>query len=186
LKAFEEAGGTPEEIANARANIIYVMGVLGHYVGDLAQPLHTTVHHNGWVGNNPHGFSQQHGIHGWIDGGFIEKAGIKPADVLAQRSVAAPIPVAPREDGRDPVFVAVFDYLRGQHGKVETLYQLEKDGKFRTDGAGDPAEGRQFIIEQVRLGGRMLGSIWLTAWRNAAVDTYLRAQLEKRQAAQRR
>lgn len=186
LKAFEEAGGTPEEIANARANIIYVMGVMGHYVGDLAQPLHTTVHHNGWVGKNPRGFNQQHGIHSWIDGGFIEKAGIKPADVLAKRSTAAPISLVPREDGRDPVFVAVFDYLRGQHEKVEMLYQLDKDGKFRTDGTGDPTEGRRFIIEQVRIGGRMLASIWLTAWRNAPVDTYLSAQLQKRQAAQQR
>lgn len=46
LKVFEESG-TPEEIANAKANAVYVMGVRGHDVGDCAQPLHTTVHHNG-------------------------------------------------------------------------------------------------------------------------------------------
>ena len=53
LKAFEEAG-TPEGIANAQANIIYEMGVMGHLVGDASQPLHTTIHHHGWVGANPH------------------------------------------------------------------------------------------------------------------------------------
>src|SRR5512135_2069487 len=47
LKALEEAG-TPEEVANAQANIIYVMGVMGHMVGDSSQPLHTTIHHHGW------------------------------------------------------------------------------------------------------------------------------------------
>ena len=31
LKTFQESGGTPEEIANAQANIIYIMGVMGHY-----------------------------------------------------------------------------------------------------------------------------------------------------------
>ena len=33
-----EAGGTAEEVANAQQNIIYIMGVMGHYVGDGAQP----------------------------------------------------------------------------------------------------------------------------------------------------
>ena len=49
LKALEKAG-TPEEIANAKANVIYLMGIMGHYVGDAGQPLHTTIHHHGWVG----------------------------------------------------------------------------------------------------------------------------------------
>ena len=58
LKAFEEAG-TPEEIKNARENIIYIMGCMGHFVGDGSQPLHTTIHFNGWVGDNPNGYEQQ-------------------------------------------------------------------------------------------------------------------------------
>src|SRR5688572_4951792 len=53
LKTFEQFGGTPEEIQNARDNIIYQMGVIGHFAGDAAQPLHTTKHYNGWVGPNP-------------------------------------------------------------------------------------------------------------------------------------
>jgi hypothetical protein len=183
LKAFEEGGGTAEEIANAKANIVYVMGVMGHYVGDLAQPLHTTVNHNGWVQDNPKGYTTQPGIHSWIDGGFIEKAGITPAEVLARVEQAAPLTVAAREDARDPLFVAVIDYIRAQHTKLEPLYALDKEGKFRLDGTGDPTEGRQFIVGQLRTGGHMLASIWLTAWRNAPPDTYLRAQLLKRQAA---
>ena len=39
------------------------MGVMGHYVGDCAQPLHTTKHHNGWVGENPHGYTTWPGLH---------------------------------------------------------------------------------------------------------------------------
>ena len=60
LKAFQTHGGTPTEIANAQADIIYVMGVMGHYVGDGSQPLHTTVHFNGWVGDNPKGYTTEH------------------------------------------------------------------------------------------------------------------------------
>src|SRR6266478_2166856 len=93
LKAFEEGGGTPEEIANAQQNIIYIMGVMGHYVGDAAQPLHTTIHHHGWVGDNPHQYSTNKSFHSWIDGGFFRRmhganimemqARLRPAHIVA-------------------------------------------------------------------------------------------------------
>ncbi len=183
LKAFEE-NGTPDEIANAKADALYVMGVMGHYVGDVAQPLHTTVHHNGWVGENPHGYTTWNGIHSWIDGGFIGKAGITSAEVVAKATPARPISLAVRTDGRDPLFVAVVDYLLAQHGLVEPLYQLDKEGKFKTDGSSDNSAGRAFIVGQLVTGGEMLGSLWLTAWKDAPVDTYLRAQLLKRKLAE--
>src|SRR5690606_616675 len=102
LKTFEESGGTAEEIANAKANIVYLMGVMGHYVGDCAQPLHTTVHHNGWAGENPRGYTTWSGIHAWIDGGFIAKAGIKTATIVDRVTAPKYISQAVRRDGRDP------------------------------------------------------------------------------------
>ena len=192
LKAFEEAG-TPEEIANARANIVYIMGVMGHYVGDCAQPLHTTIQHNGWVGSNPQGYTTWNGIHAWIDGGFIAKAGIKTTDIAPQVKPAQPITLAPRPDGRDPMFTAVMDYLLAQQKFVEPLYvldkagnfsdELEKTGKFHQDAQPVNEEGRKFIQTRLLTGGEMLGAIWLTAWKQAGPDVILRAQLLKRQAA---
>ena len=61
------------EALNARANIIYIMGVMGHYVGDASQPLHTTIHHHGWVGPNPNGYTTNRTFHSWIDGGYFRK-----------------------------------------------------------------------------------------------------------------
>ena len=195
LKVFEELG-TPEEIANARADAIYVMGVMGHYVGDGAQPLHTTIHHDGWVGANPGGYITTGGIHSWVDGGIIGKAHITTASIVARVVPAQPISLAPRPDGREPVFVALTEYLVAQNKLVEPLYQLEKEGKLGNDkvtvGADGKAvhesrpmtnEARGFVEGQLLKGGEMLASIWVTAWRNAGPDTYLRAQLLKRQAA---
>ena len=181
LKVMAELG-TPEEVANAQANILYVMGVMGHYVGDCAQPLHTTNHYNGWVGDNPKGYTKWSGIHSWIDGGFVAKAGITFAGLAPRVKSASAISVAAREDGRDPMFVAVMDYLLAQHQLVEPLYQLEKAGKLShgRDEAIVP-EGRAFIEGQLLQGGQMLGAIWLAAWKNAVPDTYLRTQLVKRQ-----
>jgi hypothetical protein len=192
LKAYQEAG-TPEETANAQANILYLMGVMGHYVGDCAQPLHTTIHHNGWAGPNPQGYTTWSGIHLWIDGGFIAKAGIKAGDLMARVTPATAIGLAATADGRDPMFVAVMNYLLAQQKLVEPLYalekagkfsnELEKAGKFHQDTQPANAEGRAFIEARLLTGGEMLGAIWTTAWRNAPPDAYLRAQLLQRQAA---
>ncbi len=193
LKAFQDLG-TPEEIANAQANILYVMGVMGHSVGDCAQPLHATKHHHGWVGDNPNGYSTWYGIHAWIDGGLIAKAGITSGAIAPKVVPAQPVSLANRLDGRDPMFVAVMDYIIGTQKLVEPLYQLEKagklgndkvtatpDGKTTSESRPLTVEGRAFIETQLLRGGEMLGAIWVTAWRSAAPDTYLRSQLLKRQ-----
>lgn len=182
LKVLEELG-TPDEIANARANIVYVMGVMGHYVGDCAQPLHTTVHHNGWVGPNPNDYTKWSGIHSWIDGGFVAKAGIKLADLMPRVVPAESLALAIQADGREPFFVAAMDYIIAQNKLVEPLYALEKKGVFKADVAATSAEGQEFIKARFLTGGEMLARIWVTAWKSAELDKYLRAQLLKRQMA---
>ena len=34
-------------------DIAFYMGWVGHYVADAAQPLHNSMHHDGWSGANP-------------------------------------------------------------------------------------------------------------------------------------
>ena len=81
------------------------------------------------------------------------------------------------------MFVAVFDYLRRQHTMVEPLYVMEKEGKLgQAAGARVHDEARAFVEQRMLDGGRMLSAIWLTAWRGAVPDTYLRAALVRRQA----
>ncbi len=181
LKAFEEVGGTPEEIANAKADAVYVMGVMGHYVGDCAQPLHTTIHHNGWVGPNPNGYTTWPGFHTWIDSGFIAKAHITLQDLAPRVTVAEPFVFAPREDGRDPFFPVAMDYVIAQNELVEPLYKLEKAGLMGNGEHPVTPEARAFIEGQLLKGGQMLARTWVTAWRSAPVDAFLRSQLVKRQ-----
>jgi hypothetical protein len=182
LQAFQDLGGTPEEIANAKADVIYAMGIVGHYVGDCAQPLHTTVHHDGWAGLNPNGYTTTIGFHSWIDSGLIAKAGIKPEDLLSRVKTVQPLQLGTRDDGRDPFFVATMEYVIEQNQKVEPLYKLEKAGLL---GRGEQAvapEGRAFIEGQLLTGAEALARLWVTAWKNPAMDTYLRNQLGARMA----
>ena len=181
LQTFRVAG-TPAEVADAGANVVYLMGVMGHYVGDGAQPLHLSVHHNGWVGDNPHGYTTSSKFHGFIDGGFIAKAGITYDSLASRARPAGSLFEAGAVSPRDPMFDAVMRYLKAQNERVEPLYRLEKAHKFDTEPPADSSEGRAFIEEQLLRGGEMLASVWVTAWKNAALDPYLRAQLEKRAA----
>ena len=158
------------------------MGVMGHFVGDCAQPLHTTVHHNGWVGDNPKGYTAKPGIHAWIDEGVIAKAGIGCANLAKDIEPASALDLPAVPEGQDAFFNAVMAYLMKQHAHVEAVYALEKAGELGM-GATDVSPAAQALIEgQLRAGGQMLAAIWVTAWQTAPVDTYLQAQLAKRQS----
>lgn len=180
LKAFQDYGGTPEEIANAEANIIYIMGVMGHFVGDCAQPLHVTKHHHGWVGPNPQGYTTNSSIHSWIDGGFFKKTGGVKVAPLVEKIQPAKIvgnPFKPEATFRD-----VMDYLLGTEKLIEPLYQLDKAGKLTPENSSS-AEGRAFLDAQLVRGGQMLGNLWFSAWQQATEDKFLIRALKERQAA---
>jgi hypothetical protein len=184
LKVLEgEKLGTPEEIAQTKASIVELMGMMGHFVGDGSQPLHTTNSHNGWVGSNPKRYTTWRGLHAWIDGGFIAKAGITFADVHDRVASVEAITLPAPKGERDPMFDEVLKYLQMQHAFVEPLYELEKKGVFKVNVAAKSAEGREFIVRRLLTGGHMLGRIWLTAWRSAPPDAYLRAQLLEKRGA---
>jgi len=156
LKEYE-AAGTPEEIANARDNIIYLMGVMGHFVGDGSQPLHTTRHHHGWVGENPNAYSTNYAIHAWIDGGYVLQFGINADKLRAQLRPAKAL-VGPNVGGANTnMFQTVMAYLVDQHKEVEPLYRLEKAGKL--SGRQELSqEGHEFIMRQMLKAAQMLGS----------------------------
>lgn len=181
LKAFEQHG-TPEEIANARASIVHVMGLMGHYVGDAAQPLHTTRHYNGWVGENPKGYTTAGTFHSWIDGGFNRRTGMSLETLKDKVRPARPLfdTVAPPSKPHD-VFPVVVEYLKDGFSKVEPLYQLQKDGKLEPGKEGEK-EGRAFLDAQLLKAGQTLGDLWLTAWKEAPEDRYLIGQLIARKA----
>jgi hypothetical protein len=179
-RAFQEKGGTPAEIANAQANIVFFMGVMGHYVGDGAQPLHLTVHHNGWVGANPHNYTTDPRFHAWIDGGFIARAGITFARLAPQARPARLLATNPQPGDRAAMFTEVMRYLEAQHERVELLYRLEQSGGLKADSSPGGFAGREAIEEQLLRGGEMLGSVWLTAWRTAPADSFMLKQLARR------
>ena len=144
-----------QSTAAVQQAIIFYAGWLGHYVADGSQPLHTTIHYNGWVGPNPNGYTGQHTIHGQFETAYVG-ANIKASDFAGM--VMSPKKLA------DPLadYIA---YLKESHGLVENVYALEKDGGFASKGT---AAAFDFTARRLAAGSQMLLNLWYTAWMESA------------------
>lgn len=141
------------------ARIINDAGILGHYVADGSNPHHTTIHHNGWVGDNPHGYATDRRFHGRFEGGFVQAR-------LTLGHVTPLVARAPRPIGE--LRPAVLDYLQRSHALVERLYQIDKRAAF--DSAQRAPENVQFAAERLAAGAGMLRDLWYWAWTASARD----------------
>lgn len=185
LKAFEDDGGTAEEVANAKENIIHVMGTMGHFVADATQPLHTSIHHHGWVGANPQQYSTNRSIHSWIDSGYLNKVGgVKRAELEARLRPAQSVAIDGRPARPEEIFQAVALFVAAQNKMVEPLYQMDKDGRFSGEGETG-LEGKALLDAQMAKSAQWLADIWYSAWQHAPPDTFLKGQLARRQRAAR-
>ncbi len=136
--------------------IIFYAGWLGHYVADASQPLHTTIHYNGWVGPNPNGYTTEHHIHGDFESTYVG-ANIKPTDF-------EPLVKAP-ELLKQP-FNDYIAYLHQSNALVEDVYKLEKAGGFKGKGS---REAFAFTTHRLAAGSQMLLNLWYTAWLDSAL-----------------
>lgn len=139
------------QLAQARENVVYEMGVLSHFVGDAAQPLHTTKHHHGWVGPNPNGYTTDYAFHAFIDGGVIKLHALsfdtlRPLMVYDQR-------VNAQDPWRDELV-----YIRRSFELVEPLYKLQKSGELEREA------GKKFIAGRLTDAGAMLEAMYHGAW----------------------
>ncbi|ESQ83075.1 hypothetical protein AEAC466_14525 [Asticcacaulis sp. AC466] len=130
------------------------IGILGHYVGDTTNPLHLSIHYNGW-GNfpNPNGFTMEK-IHSPIEGVFVSR-NIKEGDVKA--AMAAYLPCTA------PIMTCVTARYKASFSQVVPLYQLEKAGGFKD---GDP-RGQAFITTRLAQGAGDLRDSLIDAWRDS-------------------
>jgi hypothetical protein len=165
LRDLEVNGGNPDDIAQIQQNIIYIMGVMSHYVGDGAQPLHLSKHHHGWVGDNPNNYTTNRKIHSWIDGGFIASAGITYEGISNRVTPAKLIWPEKTDLAEATAFPFIMHYLSGTFVEVEPLYMLYKENKLLE--FEPSAEGCTFIENQLLRGGQFLGDLYYSAYRTS-------------------
>lgn len=135
------------------------MGILSHYVGDASQPLHMSIHFNGWGDYpNPEGFTNSRQTHSMFEGGYIRRN-------VRLDAVEAAMP-APSLEGfqMKPSIVA---YLKTGVAQVIPFYRLEKAGAF----AEGDARGAAFATERVAAGAAELRDLTIQAWQASETAT---------------
>src|SRR5579864_1644873 len=120
--ALWRAATNPSDRKYREALTIHDIGIFSHFVGDGSQPLHVTVHFNGW-GNypNPHNFSTDRNTHAqfedeWVDR-YMSPQVVSP--LMQAASVFSATPLAEIEH-----------YLQESNSFVVPFYELKARGGF--------------------------------------------------------
>jgi len=134
-------------------------GVWGHYVADASQPLHISVHFNGWGKYpNPQNYSTSTHVHDLFETEFVNRY-VSQSDVarllLPSRSQSSNGLV-----GDAAALRSIGAYLRGSNAAVVRLYDIEKTGGFAR---GTP-EARQFTAGRLAYGASELRDLIVSAW----------------------
>ncbi|WIM09856.1 hypothetical protein [Enhydrobacter sp.] len=129
------------------------LGIWSHYPGDASQPLHVSVHFDGWGPfPNPHGYTTRRGTHAHFEGAFV-RANVRRTAVLdaipAYRACICTI--------QDRARMVILE----SHREVVPFYELEKAGAF-SDGN---ATGIAFAIARLAAGAAAARDMIVDAWR---------------------
>jgi hypothetical protein len=141
--------------------VIRDIGVWGHFVGDGSQPLHVTIHFNGW-GNypNPKGYTTAH-IHSYFESAFVKNN--VTADAVAKLiGTQTPAP-ATALLSQAQILAMTGAYLKATAANVPALYDIEQKGGF----AHASPEAVAFATARVADGARELRDLIVAAWQNS-------------------
>ncbi|MBC7927247.1 MAG: nuclease, partial [Bryobacteraceae bacterium] len=145
-----------KDTKNAELDVAYTMGWLGHYVGDGAMPLHDSIHHDGWQGENPKGYTTDPRVHGRFESQFVDLIEAKETDI---RDL-----VQPAKKLQDP-FTAILAHLDLAFTHVEAVYVLDAEGAYAKK---DHAGARSLVFERLSSAAGMLRDLTYTAWVESA------------------
>jgi hypothetical protein len=137
-------------------DIAFYMGWLGHYTADGAQPLHDTIHHDGWQGPNPKEYTTEPRVHGRFESAFVDLIQLTDADLTPLMTKPAVL--------ADP-FAAILAHLDDASTHVEEVYVLDKSGAF-SDKANEPAT--RLAKTQLAKAAALLRDLTYTAWIESA------------------
>ena len=156
FREYRKLSAANQDTRPVQQAILFYAGWLGHYAGDAAQPLHTTIQYNGWVGPNPHGYTTDHKIHWQFEGPFVG-ANIHLPQIKAR--------MTPPHEMKGDMFDDYLAFLRQSKTHVEEVYQLEKAGGFVGHGT---KRSRDFAASRLAAGASLLRDMIYTAWLRSA------------------
>src|SRR5262249_44553065 len=159
-KAVETAQNTEErawfEADRLLREKITLHGLESHYVADASQPLHVSIHYNGWGDfPNPKGYTTKP-IHAYFEGEFVKRN-------LTRSAVASEVPPY-QPCAACSIKQSTRALLLESMAEVEPFYALEKEGAFKR---GD-RRGVAFAVARLATGATALRNMIVEAWEDSA------------------
>jgi hypothetical protein len=134
------------------------IGYWGHFVADGSQPLHVSVHFNGWDGAryaNPAHYSDSRSIHARFETDLVRA--VAGEDFVLAR-IAAPNPSSA------PILTRTGSYLATTAGFVPAVYELEAAGEIDAHGPAASA----LVLDRLAAGATEMRDLILAAWEDSA------------------
>ncbi len=132
------------------------LGIWSHYVGDASQPMHVSIHFDGWGPfDNPRGFSTKRGLHAHFEGAFV-RANVRREQVKAATAPYFACACSIQDRARLLILAS--------HAAIEPLYAMELTGAF-VDGN---EAGIAFAAARLADSASVLRDMIVDAWRASA------------------
>ncbi len=155
--------------------VLLIAGLMSHFVGDLANPHHTTANHDGQL-------TGQRGLHGYFESETVAE---QKFDLIARVSKQAKrdwltqySSSERKEILADPQKI-LWALVSNSHSELPTLLALDKKYSMLSPGVGEkdrakrkPAKVvakryRKLTVERLGAGASALSHLWLLAWKEA-------------------
>jgi hypothetical protein len=131
---------------------------MGHYIGDGSQPLHDTIHHDGWQGPDPKGYTRDPKIHGRFESQYVDAISLTEEDIVER--IGKPGHLS------GDVFDLILAHLDESGSNVEAIYKLDKRNAFADV---HDQEAREMVYNRTAAGARMLRDLVYRAWLESAL-----------------
>lgn len=145
-----------EERLKIQAEWLVTAGAIGHYVGDLAQPLHVSENYDGQL-------SEQKGIHAWFEDDVVDELFIGSVAKGLESDVMTSAARKWRKNGERwmklPVLTVIEELAQESNKALKELLKIDRKIG-RKDLKKAARAYRPMIVEQMALGSIALSTLW--------------------------
>ena len=158
-KSFADKSFFHQQLQLRKKLTLRDIGVWGHYVADASQPMHVSVHFNGW-GNfpNPNNFTTAP-IHAPFEGNYVKQ-------FVTVQAIKKALP--PYHDCQCAIEVREAQYLQATLAEIPTTYQLAVPSQNYTV---SDAKAVKFVTQRLAAGAAELRDQIVDAWNSSATWT---------------
>jgi hypothetical protein len=158
MRALRKARAENKDTAFLEQTCAFYVAWMGHYIGDGSQPLHDTIHHDGWQGPDPKGYTRDSKIHGRFESQYVDAISLTEEDIVER--IGKPGHLS------GDVFDLILAHLDESGSNVEAIYKLDKRNAFADV---HDQEAREMVYNRTAAGARMLRDLVYRAWLESAL-----------------